>query len=210
MAEEKVFINSGDLRIEGLLEDLSGDRGVVVTHPHPLYGGEMDNPVVEALVQAFGEAGYTTLRFNFRGVGGSEGEYDEGRGEQGDVKAALNLLEGLGKSHVFLAGYSFGAWVNFMGLDKYENVRGLVMVSPPVRLLDFKGSLFGPKVKLVITGSNDDIADPEGVRGNLMNWNPEAVLRVIEGADHFYWGKAHAIKEIIKEYLENEATTYQG
>ncbi|MBW2029597.1 MAG: alpha/beta hydrolase [Deltaproteobacteria bacterium] len=204
MAEEKVFVNSGDLRIEGLLEDLSGDRGVVITHPHPLYGGEMHNPVVEALVQAFGEAGYTTLRFNFRGVGESEGEYDGGRGEQEDVKAALRLLEGLGKSHVFLAGYSFGAWVNFMGLDKYENVRGLVMISPPVGLLDFKGSLFGSKVKLVITGSNDDIAEPEGVRERVMNWNSEAVLRVIEGADHFYWGKAHAIKESIKEYLENE------
>lgn len=204
MAEEKVFISSGDLRIEGLLEDLSGDRGVVITHPHPFYGGEMHNPVVEALVQAFGEAGYTTLRFNFRGVGGSEGEYDGGRGEQEDVKAALSLLEGLGKSYVFLAGYSFGAWVNFMGLDKYENVRGLVMISPPVGLLDFKGSLFGSKVKLVITGNNDDIAEPEGVRERVMNWNSEAVLRVIEGADHFYWGKAHAIKEIIREYLENE------
>ena len=89
MAEERIFLKSGDLRIEALLEDLQVVKGVVVTHPHPLYGGEMHNNVVEAIVQAYRKRGHSTLRFNFRGAGGSQGSYDNGLGEQEDVRAAL-------------------------------------------------------------------------------------------------------------------------
>lgn len=205
MAETDLFLDSGPLKIEALLEERAGDGGAVVTHPHPLYGGEMHNHVVDAIVQGFGEMEYTTLRFNFRGVGKSEGRYDNGRGEQDDVEAALRFLSGRGKRHVVLAGYSFGAWVNFIGLNKYENVNGLVLVSPPVGLAEFRPPAFGSKIKLVITGSNDDIAEPCALQEKVMEWNPDAVIRIIDGADHFYWGKAREIREIIKEYLGNEA-----
>ncbi|MBW2064277.1 MAG: alpha/beta hydrolase [Deltaproteobacteria bacterium] len=209
MGEERLFINSGSLKIEALLDKKPGEKGVVITHPHPLFGGEMENNVVKAIVQAFGEMGYTTLRFNFRGVGGSEGSYDEGCGEQDDVAAALGFLAGIGKTHLYLAGYSFGAWVNFLGLSKYREICGLVMVAPPVGLLDF--GIAGPvsKVKLVITGSKDDIAEFRAVQEKVKAWNPEAVFRVVEGADHFYWGKAHGIREIIKEHLKIEEIQIQ-
>ena len=96
MTEKNIVFESGDLKLEGLLDQVAGDRGVVITHPHPQYGGTMHNNVVESLVNAYGRAGYTTLRFNFRGMGRSEGHYDEGVGEQVDVGCAVAYLKDLG------------------------------------------------------------------------------------------------------------------
>ena len=201
MAEEHIFIKSGELKIEGLLEDLPGDRGVVVTHPHPLYGGEMRNNVVEAIVQAYREEGYSTLRINFRGVGRSQGKHDDGIGEQEDVRAALAYLSDLNKENIDLAGYSFGAWVNALGLESFEHVNRMVMVSPPVNFIDFSFLKSNSKIKLVIVGTNDDIAGAKAVEELLPAWNPEAVFRTIRGADHFYWGKTDELKSIINNFL---------
>jgi len=109
MKEERVFFKSNGLKIEGLISESETLNGVVVTHPHPLYGGDMNNNVVESVVRAYGKKGYTTLRFNFRGVGRSEGGYDEGTGEQGDVRAAVAFPWWIGKDvhrrgRVFLWG----------------------------------------------------------------------------------------------------------
>lgn len=120
MPEKVTFFDSGPLKMQGLLEEHSGEKGVVVTHPHPLYGGDMYNHVVEAVCQAYQEREYSCLRFNFRGVGLSEGEYDKGIGEQDDVMAALDYLSALGQNEIDLVGYSFGAWVNAQGIDKYN------------------------------------------------------------------------------------------
>ncbi|MDV7394009.1 hypothetical protein RZS08_21700, partial [Arthrospira platensis SPKY1] len=94
--EETVFFPCGSLRLAGALRLAPGTDAVAITHPHPLYGGEMNNPVVELLAALYQRRGYTTLRFNFRGVGASGGRYDEGRGEQDDVRAAAACLAGLG------------------------------------------------------------------------------------------------------------------
>ncbi|MGD8228948.1 MAG: alpha/beta hydrolase [Desulfobacteraceae bacterium] len=204
MAEERIVFDSGGLKIEGLLEDLPGYKGVVVTHPHSLYGGEMHNNVVEAVVQAYREKGYSTLRFNFRGVGGSRGSYDNGVGEQEDVKSALKYLFDLGKSEIDLAGYSFGAWVNCLGLDKFDEARRLVMVSPPVNFIDFGFLRYNLKIQLVVAGTRDDIAGHKLVEEMLPKWNPDAVYGLIQGADHFYWGYTQELKEIIKAFLAQE------
>ncbi|MBW1804979.1 MAG: alpha/beta hydrolase [Deltaproteobacteria bacterium] len=202
MTEENISIFAGELCLEGLLEDLPGDKGVVVTHPHPLYGGDMHNNVVEILCRAYREKGYSTLRFNFRGVGQSEGEYDNGVGEQKDVRAALEYLSGLGKTEIDLAGYSFGAWVNALGLKRYDLVRRMIMVSPPVGFIDFSFLSYNPKIRLVIAGTEDDIAGLKGIKKGLPAWNPEADLRVINGADHFYEGKTDELFRIICHFLE--------
>ncbi len=110
--EEHIFFYSGGLKLEGLLDAHAGQKAVVVTHPHPLYGGSMHSNVVEAVLRAYAGKGYTTLRFNFRGAGASEGVHEKGIGEQEDVGAALAFLREKGKSAIDLAGYSFGAWVN--------------------------------------------------------------------------------------------------
>jgi hypothetical protein len=205
VAERRIFFESDRLRIEGLIEELPGEKGVVITHPHPLYGGTMHNNVVKAVAAAYQDKGYSTLRCNFRGVEKSEGVYDNGVGEQEDVKGALKCLSDLAKKVIDLAGYSFGAWVIALGLEKYESVKRVVMVSPPVDVIDFSFLQHNPKIQLVITGSRDDIGGYRNIQKMLPKWNEKAVFKVIDGADHFYGGKEDELKEIIKEFLKLSA-----
>lgn len=202
MAEEKIFLQAGEVKIECLVDNAQGEKAVVITHPHPLYGGDMNNNVVETVALAYQEKGYTTLRFNFRGVGQSEGSFDEGIGEQEDVRAALSYLSGLGNSSIDLAGYSFGAWVNALGIKGFDQVERVVMVSPPVNFIDFSFLDYNTRIQLVIAGSQDDIAPPGMIEEMLPIWNPEAQFKIIKGADHFYLGKTHEIVSIIQSFLD--------
>jgi len=204
MPETKVFIPLENFKIEGLINEAPGNGAVVITHPHPLYGGDMHNPVVSSIASAYQQKGYTTLRINFRGVGQSGGTHADGIGEQDDVRAALDYLQGLGKTDLDLAGYSFGARVNAMGLENYEQVKNLIMVSPPVAFMDFSFLGHNAKIKLVITGSNDDIAPPAAIQAQLPTWNPEAEFKAIDNVDHFYWRGTSEVTEIIKTFLENK------
>jgi len=204
MPEEAVFIESGDLKLEGLLEELPGHKGVVMTHPHPLYGGEMRNHVVEAVLEAYRSKGFSTLRFNFRGVGRSEGAHDQGEGEQEDVASALAFLASHGKTEIDLAGYSFGAWVNARGIEKYGTVRRLVMVSPPVSFVDFGFLRSDSRIRLVVTGSLDEIAERVHVERLISIWNPEALLRIVPDADHFYGRKIRELQSVITGFLDLE------
>ena len=204
MTEEKIYFFSNTIKLEGLLNRASGDRAVVISHPHPLFGGSMHNGVVESIARVYHQAGYTTLRFNFRGVGTSEGTYGEGQGEKEDVRAALQYLCGKGKGRIDLAGYSFGAWVNLLtGLTEDEVMR-MILVSPPVAFLDFHLISFTPQLKLVIVGSLDQIAPPELIETTLPQWNPSARLEIIEGADHFYGGYTNKLESILTCYLQGE------
>jgi len=201
MGEERIFFEAEGLKIEGLFENLGGEKGVVISHPHPLYGGSMHNNVVKAVAQVYKEQGYSTLRFNFRGVERSEGDFGNGVGEQEDVKAALKTL---GKKSMDLAGYSFGAWVNALGLAKFEEAQRLIMVSPPVSFIDFSFLQYSPKIKLVICGTRDEIAEYKKVEKMLPKWNDQALFRVIQGADHFYSGYEEELIDIIGEFLGEE------
>jgi len=202
MAEEKVIIESGVLKLEGLLADLPGDKGLVMTHPHSLYGGSMHNPVVEAVVRAYQDRGYATLRFNFRGVDGSQGNFGDGIGEQEDVIAALDTLLDLGKTQIDLGGYSFGAWVCARGLERLPAVRRFLMVSPPVSAMDMDDLGGMNQLGLVIAGSVDDIGEVSHIRKLMPGWNPEAALEVIDGADHFYGGQTGEIEAIVRGFLD--------
>jgi alpha/beta superfamily hydrolase len=204
MDEKRILFMAGAVKIEGLLQTLPGDKGVVISHPHPLYGGSMHNNVVESLVRAYQQAGYTTLRFNFRGVGSSLGEYDNGQGEQEDVRAALHYLAGQGKNRVDLAGYSFGAWVNALTRPDADSARQMVMVSPPVAFLNFGSAEPLPQLRLVIAGSRDEIAPPELIKTTLPNWNSKARLEIIEGADHFYGARTEKLESVLADYFAGE------
>ncbi len=199
MTEKRIFFEADGLKIEGMLADFPGDHGVVVSHPHPLYGGTMHNNVVRAIAHAYQEEGYSTLRFNFRGVENSEGDFSNGVGEQEDVKAALKALA---KKNMDLVGYSFGAWVNALGLEKFEEAQRVIMVSPPVGFVDFSFLGYSPSIKLVICGTRDEIAEYKKVEKMLPSWNDQAVFRVIQGADHFYSGHEEELKSIIREFVE--------
>ena len=202
MTEKSVDFESGDLKLEGLLDRAEGDAGVVITHPHPQYGGSMQNNVVESLVKSYGKAGYTTLRFNFRGMGRSEGHYDEGVGEQADVRGAVAYLKGLGMASVDLAGYSFGAWVNAQAIGNLNDVARMIMVSPPVNFMDFSFLQYTPGIQLIIASSRDDIAPPDMIQKMLPQWNKDSAFHIIQGADHFYWGETGEIESIVGAFLK--------
>jgi len=119
------------------------------------------------------------------------------------VRAGLKYLFDLGKRAIDLAGYSFGAWVNALGLETFEQVNRMIMVSPPVNFIDFSFLAHNPKIQLIIVGTNDDIAGCSTVEKMLPSWNPDAVFRTIQGADHFYWGKSDELESIIHEFLED-------
>jgi alpha/beta superfamily hydrolase len=192
--EEPVEIACGDLRLQGALDRAPGTRGVVITHPHPRYGGDMDNPVVAAVRRAFRRKGWSTLRFNFRGVGASDGHYGDGIAEREDVRSAIAHLSRLGLSDIDLAGYSFGAWVN-AGVD--SDFRNLVMISPPVVLMPFEARRRLPSLSLVVAGDRDDFAPIATLRACCREWNPQAALAVIPGADHFYTGLLKTLTDTI-------------
>ncbi len=198
---EKILIQSDNLQIEGLLDRRTTDKGAVISHPHPLYGGNMYAAGVESIVHAYWKKGYTTLRFNFRGVGNSQGIYDNGIGEQQDVLAALSFLSETETKQIDLAGYSFGAWVNAHAVQQDTPVERIVLVSPPVGFMDFTKITAIDRLKLVVTGSQDQIAPAEQIKTLLPSWNPEARFEIIEGADHFYGGYLDRLEKILDACL---------
>lgn len=185
---EDILFPCGPLRLEGRLESAAGPSAVIISHPHPLYGGEMNNPVVTTLAAVYQRLGYTTLRFNFRGVGRSAGNYDDGRGEGDDLRAAAAHLAGLGKTVTDLAGYSFGAWVNLRLNPPLSTVRRQLLVAPPVAFIEFGMIAEPPPELLVITGAGDRIAPPTLLREQTPHWHPHARLFILPDADHFYNG----------------------
>ncbi len=186
--EKSRFYISDGLKIEALQENQSARRGIVIAHPHPQYGGDMYNPVVDTIRKVYRDKGYTTFRFNFRGTGKSEGRYDGGGGEQADVCSAVEMLRADGLEEIDLAGYSFGAWVNARAVVSGLDIHKMVMISPPVAMIDFKDIGALACLDRVITGGKDDIAPPGLIRKIVGRWNPFAPLNVIESADHFYSG----------------------
>ncbi|MFO7666752.1 MAG: alpha/beta hydrolase [Desulfobacterales bacterium] len=199
--EEKILFKSGELELEGILEKNSGDTGVVITHPHPLYGGDMYNPVVGVIANAYRDKGYSTLRFNFRGTGESGGKHDNGIGEQEDLLSAISCMHERGITHIDLSGYSFGTFVNAGAVGKGARVLNMTMVSPPVAFMEFGKLTPLSCLKLVITGRYDEVAPVELVKKTLFQWNSEARLEVIEGTDHFYAGCLKELEQVLSGFI---------
>jgi len=199
MNEKPVKIQTNDqIILEGLFSPGSTAKGVVITHPHPLYGGDMRNIVVETLVQAFQKKGYATLRFNFRGVGRSSGTYENGIGEQADVMAGIAFLQEQGITKIDLAGYSFGTWVIAHMIHKVP-VDGVIMVSPPAAMMPFDDNVSVPQLTLAVTGGADEFAPPGLVEALVRKWQPKAAFEMIDGADHFFSGYTNKLLKIIQE-----------
>lgn len=200
--EEGLEIPCNTIRLQAALKRNPNERGgVVICHPHPLYGGNMDNPVVGQIQAAFFDAGFTTLRFNFRGTGQSTGMFDEGQGEQDDVLACLAFLEAEVGSVAALAGYSFGAWVNARVLDSGRQVLDHVMVSPPAAFMSFQGIYRIPRTGLVVTGEKDDIAPPKDVAALMKRTGVPGEPAVIPGGDHFYSSTLKDLYQVLSNYL---------
>ena len=181
---------AGDL--EGLLETDGSKKGAVLCHPHPLYGGSMDDMVLQSLNAVLRSNGFDTLRFNFRGVGASEGVHDDGTGEVDDVFAAIKYLCDTDHDLVVLAGYSFGAAMSLKAVAADEGaVNRLVLVAPPVQMI---AGLDNPGVPaLVILGDDDQIVDASRAEAFFQGHHVEKIA----GADHFFFGAHDKITEIV-------------
>ena len=177
--------------------------GVALSHPHPLYGGDMENPVVIRAAEVCEEAGLATIRFNFRGVGASTGEHDEGRGEEHDLQAALAELQAALPAGAGLAaaGYSFGATITARVAARTP-LAGVALIAPPlaIRGLDHLGDLagFGGPL-LVVAGTADTYCPPDSL-AQLGRTLPKATVRSVDGADHFFFGKLFPLGEIVSEW----------
>ncbi len=184
----------------GLAPELRG--GLVMCHPHPLYGGDMENPVVIRAVEVAREAGLATLRFNFRGVGGSQGVHDEGWGEMEDVRAALALLSAHlpGGVRSGLGGYSFGAWVAARLAASMAQPPALALIAPPLGMSDFD-FLDGYRDEVLLVAGTRDEYCPTGDLDRLAKRLTAPTVRVIEGSDHFFFGKLYPLGEAIREWI---------
>jgi len=200
--EETVFYQAGSLSIEGRYAEAETEKGVIISHPHPQMGGNMWNNVVETLLSSFYRKGYSTLRFNFRGVGRSEGTYDGGNGEQDDILAAAAYLASKGKKGICLAGYSFGAWVTVKVTDHHQGFADAILISPPVDFLDFDFSESQGKIGLMICGDQDQFSSPDSL--SVIARQIHSHLEIIKGADHFYIEKEYEITGILDRYIIRE------
>ncbi len=181
-------------------------RGVaIIAHPHPLFGGTMDNKVVQTLARAFVASGYTAVRFNFRGVGGSAGTYDEGRGELDDLLAVVRQVapEGPGAVPIALAGFSFGAFVTSHALAALWGRRAIErVVLVGTAASRFTVAPVPPEAHLrtlVVHGEQDDTVPLSAV----MDWARPQILpvTVVPGGGHFFHGQLPLLKNLVARHL---------
>jgi alpha/beta superfamily hydrolase len=209
VAREKTvtFISSGELRIEGLLsqpEEPGPHPAAVICHPHPQFGGDMQNNVVTGVAKALLMEKIITLRFNFRGVGSSEGNYGDGEGETEDVKGALDFLVSLpfvNKTGLFIMGYSFGAWVGLKAAHERKDLSGLVGISPPLSMYGFEFLEGNSSPKLLIFGDRDFVCPVESAKAFSKTLSEPKKMELITGADHFLLGCEDRIGAVIADFI---------
>jgi alpha/beta superfamily hydrolase len=194
MKMSRISFPSGGLVLEGILAIPEGTGpfpAVILCHPHPLYGGSMDNNVVNSLSETLTQASLVSLKFNFRGVGGSQGVFDQGIGEKEDVEAAISFIstvKEIDSRRIGLAGYSAGAGFAFPVGFNDDRIRALAAISPPLSMFDFDFLKRCPKPKLLISGSRDDLISIDQLLEFCQNLPEPKECESIEGADHFWWG----------------------
>ncbi len=203
----RVHFKSGSLTLEGILGLPEGNQpfpAVIVCHPHPLYGGSMGNNVVGAIFDALLKSSIAALKFNFRGVEGSEGEFDNGRGEQQDVAAALSYLagqEGIDVACLGIAGYSAGVGYSLPVGCADPRIKAVAAVSPPLGMFDFNALSHCPKPKLLLSGSRDSFV-PEHLFSDFARSLPlPREYQVIDGVDHFWWGFEKDLGRMIADFF---------
>ena len=194
MKQTRVSFTSGGLFLEGILAIPEGAGplpAVIVCHPHPLYGGSMDNNVVCNLSETLTQASLASFKFNFRGVGGSQGEFGQGIGEREDVEAAISFIstvKEVDSKRIGLAGYSAGAGFALPVGFRDDRIKALAAISPPLSMFDFDFLKSCPKQKLLISGGRDELIPTDQFLEFCQKIPEPKECEIIEGADHFWWG----------------------
>jgi len=205
----EVIFNGPVGRLEGRYHHSKQDNApmALLLHPHPQHGGTMNNKVVYTLFHAFVRSGYSALRFNFRGVGRSQGYFDRGEGELADAAAALDWLQLYNPNAraVWIGGFSFGAWIGMQLLMRRPEIAAFVSVAPPANLFDFSFLAPCPSSGLIIQGDQDQIVPVEAMQKlitKLMHQRDIKIdYRLIAGADHFFQNHLDELSAVVEDYV---------
>jgi uncharacterized protein len=205
----EVIINGPEGRIEGRYHHCKTPNAPIalLLHPHPQHGGTMNNKVVYALYHAFVRRGFSALRFNFRGVGRSQGNFDRGEGELSDAAAALDWLQSYNANtrSCWIGGFSFGAWIGMQLLMRRPEIDGFIAVAPPANLYDFSFLAPCPSSGLIIQGDKDQIVTLEAQQKlvNKLSHQRDIKIdyRIVKGADHFFQNHLDELTAHVESYI---------
>lgn len=209
----EVIINGPEGRLEGRYHHSKEPNAPValLMHPHPQHGGTMNNKIVYILYHIFVRRGYSALRFNFRGVGRSEGVFDRGEGELSDAASALDWMQGYNPNAraCWVGGFSFGAWIGMQLLMRRPEISGFLSISPPANMYDFTFLAPCPASGLMVQGLDDDVV-PEPSVAQLVERlakQKEVVIdyRTVEGANHFYNERLDELEGHVRGYLDSRS-----
>ncbi len=181
----------------------------LILHPHPQFSGTMNNPIVYQLYYTFVKRGFSVLRFNFRGVGRSQGLYDNGPGELADAASALDWVQGYNQDARFcwVSGVSFGSWIGMQLLMRRPEIQGFVSVAAPANLYDFSFLAPCPSAGLMVTGANDKVSPPQSVRDLVdkkVKTQKGVVIetQTVPDANHFFEGRMDELMATVNAYLD--------
>ena len=205
-----VIFNGPSGRLEGRYQPGQGANPPIalILHPNPQFGGTMNNKVVYHLYHVFARRGFGVLRFNFRGVGRSQGEFDNGAGELSDAAAALDWLQTFNKDapSCWVAGFSFGAWIGMQLLMRRPEIEGFISISPPANMYDFSFLAPCPSSGLIVQGTADDVVPPGPVQKLADKLQAQRAIEVqyeaVEGANHFFEGLLPEMVQRVETYLD--------
>ncbi|MBR86102.1 MAG: alpha/beta hydrolase [Rhodospirillaceae bacterium] len=213
MAE--IIFNGPDGRLEGRYHKstIKDAPIAVVLHPHPLHGGNMNNRVVYTLYNAFADSGFSVLRFNFRGVGRSQGSYDSGAGELSDAAYAFDWLQQVNTTSnlCWIGGYSFGALIAMQLMMRRPEIEGFVSVAPPADSEDFSFLAPCPSSGIIIHGEDDTNVPVESVKKLASKLDGQKNISVgfqsIKGTDHFFKDKIEELSSAASTYIQGALTS---
>ena len=180
----------------------------IILHPHPQFGGTMNHKVVHRMHYAFYNMGFTVLRFNFRGVGRSQGEYDQGIGELSDAASALDYLQSMNNNskHCWVAGFSFGAWIGMQLLMRRPEIRGFISVAPPANMYDFSFLAPCPSSGIIVQGTSDEVVTASAVQKLVDKLRTQKGITIhhdeIRGANHFFEHELDQLMKSVDNYLD--------
>jgi alpha/beta superfamily hydrolase len=205
----EIIFNGPEGRLEGRYSHSKRPNAplAVILHPHPQHGGTMNNRVTYTVYQTFVGLGFSVLRFNFRGVGRSQGEFDSGIGELSDAAAALDWLQNINEnaSGCWVAGFSFGAWIGMQLLMRRPEIEGFISVAPPAKMYDFSFLAPCPSSGLIVHGDADELVPEAEVSKLAQKLSAQKGItidyRVIKGANHFFHGRDEQLSNDIEEYV---------
>lgn len=197
-------------RIEGRYQHTKTDsnRIALILHPHPQYGGTMNNKVVYEMFYAFQRKGFSVLRFNFRGAGRSQGEFDAGIGELADAASALDWIQSMNPtaSECWIAGFSFGAWIGMQLLMRRPEIHGFISVAPPANMYDFTFLAPCPSSGLIVAGRADMVAPEPDVAKLVQRLSAQRGIKItytiIDEANHFFDDKSDELIQEVERYLD--------